>query len=219
MGGAVIVVICIIGAIIWGLMAGKKRRSAMGELAQRLGLDFSHERSYRMAERYEFLDRLAQGSNRYAYNILSGAYRGQRIAAFDYHFETYSTDSKGHRQTNHHHFSFFICALGKTFPELTIAKEGFISKLVQALGYDDIDFESHEFSKKYVVRSKDKKFAYDFCNARMMAYLLEHPELAIEVDGDALAIGFDTCLKVEFIEPYLNRLLEIRALMPAYLFE
>ncbi len=219
MAGAIIVVICIIGAIVWGLYAGKQRRDAMTLLAEILGLRFAHERNYRLADRYSFLDKLRQGSNRYAYNILEGAFQGHDVAAFDYHYETYSTDSKGRRQTHHHHFSFFILMLGNYFPELTIAKEGLFSKIAQAVGYDDIDFESHEFSKRFVVRSSDKKFAYDFCNAQMIDYLLDHSDINIEVDQNSLALGFDRCLKVEEIEPHLNQLIAIRSLMPEYLFD
>jgi hypothetical protein len=219
MGGVIIVVICVIGAIIWGIYAGKKRRDEMTLLAERMGLHFRHERDYQLANRYAFLDKLRQGENRYAYNVISGDYQGHSITVFDYHYETHSTDSKGNRETHHHHFSFFILTLGKHFPELTIAKEGFFSKIAQAMGFDDIDFESHEFSKRFAVRSKDKKFAYDFCNARMIDYLLGHPDINIEVDQDSLAIGFNRCLKVEEIEPHLNELVELRSLMPDYLFD
>ncbi len=218
MPGFIIVVICIVGAIVWGLYAGKKRREEMGALAATLSLQFSGERDYQIADRYAFLDKLRQGSNRYAYNIITGDYQGHGVAAFDYHYETHSTDSKGRRQTHHHHFSFFILTLDKYFPELTIAKESFFSKIAQAVGFDDIDFESHEFSKKFVVRSKDKKFAYDFCNAQMIDYLLGHPDINIEVDQNSLALGFGSKLKVEQIEPHLNQLIKIRSLIPDYLF-
>jgi hypothetical protein len=219
MFGAIIVVICIIGAIIWGIRAGKKRRDDMGMLAERLGLVFAHERNYGMAKQYAFLDKLRQGDNRYAYNIMSGSFQGHDVTAFDYHYETHSTDSKGHRQTHSHHFSFFMLKLDAHFSELTIAREGFFSKIAQAVGFDDIDFESHEFSKRFVVRSKDKKFAYDFCNAQMIDYLLSHEDINLEVDQSSLALGFNRCLKIEEIEQHLKQLIEIRALMPNYLFE
>lgn len=219
MGGAIIVVVCIIVAIIWGIRAGKKRRTEMGLLAERLGLQFSSERNYGFAKQYAFLDKLRQGENRYAYNIMTGPFQGHEVTAFDYHFETHSTDSKGHRETHHHYFSFFILSLEASFPELTIAKEGFLSKIAQAVGFDDIDFESHEFSRRFEVRSKDKKFAYDFCNAQMIDYLLGQSDINIEVDQHSLALGFNRCLKVEEIEPHLNQLIEIRKRMPDYLFE
>lgn len=219
MPGFIIVLVCIIAAIAWGIYAGKKRRDAMALLAEKLGLQFSAERDYNLAQGHAFLDKLNQGSNRYAYNIISGGFNGQSVTAFDYHYETYSNDSKGRRQTHHHHFSFFILTMEKHFPELTIAKEGLFSKIAQAVGFDDIDFESHEFSKRFVVRSKDKKFAYDFCNAQMIDYLLGHPNINIEIDQNSLALGFNTCLKVEEIEPHLNQLVKIRSLMPNYLFD
>jgi hypothetical protein len=218
MGGVIVVFICVIGAIIWGIRAGKKRRDAMTLLAEKLGLRFNHERNYQIADRFSFLDKLRQGSNRYAFNVLEGRYQEHDITAFDYHYETQSTDSDGDRDTDHHEFSFFILTLPKYFEELTIAKESFFSKIAQAVGYDDIDFESHEFSKKFVVRSKNKKFAYDFCNAQMIEYLLEHPNINIEVDQNMLAIGYNNCLKVAEVESHLNRLIEIRELMPDYLF-
>lgn len=219
MGGFIIVLIVVIVSIIWGLRAGKKRRDDMSMLAERLGLHFNPERNYQIARQFSFLDKLRQGSNRYAYNIMSGGFQGHEVSAFDYHYETHSTDSKGNQQTHHHHFSFFILHLDKSFPELTIAKEGILSKIAQAVGYDDIDFESHEFSRRFVVRSKDKKFAYDFCNARMIDYLLGVQDIELEVDSSSLALAFNRRLKVEEIEPRLRQLIEIRSLMPNYLFE
>jgi hypothetical protein len=214
LGFAVLVVL----GIIFATLAAKKRREAFAILAARLGLSYSADQDREIAQRFDFLDRLAQGSNRYAYNILSGNFQGQDITTFDYHFETHSTDSKGHRQTHHHHFSFFILRLERAFPELTIAPEGVFSKIAQAFGYDDIDFESHEFSRKFCVRSKDKKFAYDVCHARMIEYLLANDDLNIEIEDAVLALGFASCLAPERIEPNLQRLAQLRALMPNYLF-
>jgi len=212
-----VIALVIVGAIVCHLQA-KKRREAMGALATRLGLRFDPGKSRDMARRFGFLDKLRQGSNRYAFNILSGNYRDHEITAFDYHYETHSTGSKGRRRTHHHHFSFFILPLPASFPELTIGPEGFFSKIAQAVGYDDIDFESHEFSRKFCVRSGDKKFAYDVCNARMIEYLLANPDLMIEIELDSLAVAFKRRLSPEQIEPNLQRLIQVRSLLPDYLF-
>jgi hypothetical protein len=210
--------VLVVAGIIFGSVMAKKRREAFAALAARLGLSYSAEHNRELAEQFAFLDRLAQGSNRYAYNVLSGNYRDHQLIVFDYHFETHSTDSKGHRRTHHHYFSFFILRLERSFPELVITREGVFSKIAQAFGYDDIDFESHEFSRKFCVRSKDKKFAYDVCHARMIEYLLANDDLNIEIEDAALAIGFGSCLNAEQIEPNLERLVQIRTLMPSYLF-
>jgi hypothetical protein len=213
-----IIAAVIVVAAVFGHVAAKKRREAMTALAARLGLRFDPSRNRDLARRFQFLDKLRSGENRYAFNVLSGRYRDHDVMAFDYHYETHSTDSKGRRQTHHHYFSFFILLMPLSFPELTIAREGFFSKVAQAFGYDDIDFESHEFSRKFCVRSKDKKFAYDVCNARMMEYLLANDDLTIEIEDQAMAISFASRLSPERIESNLNRLVAVRSLMPDYLF-
>ncbi len=208
----------IIAGAIYASVRERKRREAFTGLAARLGMAFSPGRDRDLARQFHFLDRLAQGSNRYASNVLSGDYRGHAVLAFDYHYETHSTDSKGRRQTHHHRFSFFILRLPRAFPELLISEEGFFSKVAQAFGYDDIDFESHEFSRKFCVRSADKKFAYDICHARMIEYLLANPDLSLEIEESALAMAFSRRLDPAVIEANLNRLVEVRELIPDYLF-
>lgn len=218
--GAVFIlfVIVAIAAGIFGAVAAKKRREEMAVLASRLGLRFHPDEDHSLSNRFDFLDRLSVGDNRYAYNVLSGTYRDQDVLAFDYHYETHSRDAKGNRQTHHHHFSFFICLLPRAFPELTIAREGIFSKIAQTFGYDDIDFESADFSRNFCVRSKDKKFAYDVCHARMIEYLLANSDLTVEIEDRALALAFDSCLSAAETESNLERLLALRLLLPNYLF-
>ena len=213
-----LVIAVIVGGIIFSFIAAKKRREAMAGLATRLGLRFTPTNDYDLAERYEFLDALATGSNRYAYNVISGNHQGNEVLIFDYHYETYSTDSKGNRTTHHHYFSFFILRLPQRFPELRITREGLFSKIAQAFGYKDINFESAEFSRAFCVRSPDKKFAYDVCHPRMMEYLLANRDLSIEVEADSLALAFGKCLDVQEIEFNLERLVHIRSQFPEYLF-
>ena len=214
----VLVVAVMITAIIAGVRAARKRREALAQLAARLGLRFDPEEDYALPERFPFLERLQQGSRRYAFNTLSGNYGGHEVLVFDYHYETYTHNSKGGRTTHHHYFSFFMLLLPRSCPEVTIVREGWGSKLAQALGYDDIDFESAEFSRRFCVRSRDKRFAYDVCHPRMIDYLLANPDLSVEIDDRVLAIGFATRLAPEAIESNLQRLHALRELLPGYLF-
>lgn len=214
----VLVALLMVAAVIGSIIAARKRREAMRELAGRLGLTFNPEKDYNLSGRFAFLNKLRQGDNRYGFNVLSGAYQGHQVMAFDYHYETHSTDSKGHRQTHHHQFSFFVLFLPRQCPELIIGREGIFSKLAQAFGYDDIDFESAEFSRKFCVRSRDKRFAYDVCHPRFMEYLLANDDLSLEFESTVVAMGFNKRLSPPEIERDLGRLLEIRALLPGYLF-
>jgi len=215
---AVLFVGVILIGIIFNAIMARKRREGLFALAQRLNLDFDAGRDFGIPGRFGFLKQLDQGDNRYATNVLSGNYRQNEILAFDYHYETYSTDSKGNRTTEHHWFSFFILTLPATFPDLTIRRENFFIKVAEVFGYSDIKFESAEFSKTFCVRSPDKKFAYDVCNAPMMEYLLANRDLSIEIENDVIALAFNTRLSIEQIENDLQRLVEIRSRLPEYLF-
>jgi hypothetical protein len=213
----IVLIALVIAGIVFSSIQARKRREALAALAASLGLTYNASRDHSIDEQYRFLKKLRQGSNRYAFNTLTGNYLGHHVMAFDYHYETHSTNSKGHRQTHHHYFSFFILHLPESFPELTIGAEGWGSKFAQFFGYDDIDFESAEFSRKFCVRSKDKKFAYDICHAQMIEYLLANPDLTIEIENHCLSMIFPRRLKVEQIIFNLDRLLQLRNHFPNYL--
>jgi hypothetical protein len=221
-GAGILIFILFLGvmvaAVIYGIIAAKKRREELRQLAERLGFTFAPEHDYELAKRYGFLDKLAQGSNRYAFNVLSGQYQNHEVQVFDYHYETHSTDSKGRRQTHHHYLAGFALQLPRSFPELTIGREGWFSKIAQVFGYDDIDFESAQFSRAFCVRSKDKKFAYDICHAQMMEYLLANRDLSVEIENNILALVFGARLSAAEIEANLNRLTAVRTKLPEYLF-
>lgn len=203
----------VIAMAILAYLADRERREAMTALAARLGLSFHPDKDRDLADQLDFLAKIDQGSNRYAYNRLSGTYEGHEIMACDFHYQTGSG-----KNTHHHHLSVFTLLLPRSFPELIISPEGLFSKIAQALGYDDIDLESAEFSRAFCVRSRDKKFAYDICHSGMMEYLLARRDLALEFDGNVLALAFDSPMDLPQIEPRLQQLVELRRLMPDYLF-
>jgi len=208
-----IVILAVIGFIIYGIWASRKRRQELATLAHRLGMSFSPSKDYGMDYVYGFLEAFKQGRNRYAYNIIDGGYRDRDFKIFDYHYQTGSG-----KHTHDHYISFIIMTLEEVFPELKISREGILSKIGQALGFDDIDFESHEFSRNFCVRSKDKKFAYDACNAQMIEYLLRNRDVNIEIEHNVIAMAFNPLIDPAKIEYNLDRLIEIRSLMPDYLF-
>ena len=212
-------ILLVVGAIIFGVYQEKKRREAFQQLAMELGFNFAPQKDRYIARKFSFLQNLDDGSNRYAKNILSGQVNGREAMIFDYHYETYSRDSKGRRRTNHHWFSIFTLQLRESFPELVIKPEGLFSKLGQMLGFDDINFESIEFSKRYNVKSRDKKFAYDVCNVQMIEYLLRQRDLTIEIDRNILSFTFRGRLNVAEVRPNIERIRQVRELMPNYLFK
>jgi len=201
----------------------QKQRDAMALKASDLGLHFDGESSRETAKRFSHLDKLRglSGSDQHALNIMHGDFQGHPITLFDFHYATSGVWWWSPSWKIHHYVSFSILKLDKNFPEMTIGAEGggLFRMIFDALGGGDIDFESHEFSERYDVRSDSKKFAYDFCNAQMIDYLLDRPARYIEVDTDSLAIGSDSQHDAQSLETKLSHLLKIRSLMPNYLFD
>ena len=104
------------------------------------------------------------------------------------------------------------------FPDMIISHESRESRLAEALGESHIAFESVDFSRAFCVRSSNKKFAYDVCHPKMMEYLLANQDLTVEISRTGLAVLFEDWLRPEKVEFNLSRLIEIRKLLPEYLF-
>jgi hypothetical protein len=218
-GGAVLLVLVLL-LVMAILHLLKKRRTPLSgaDVALKTGLAYSAKRTREIQPRLKFINRLQYGTDHYAFNVFSGKYKGHQVKAFDFHYLVETVAGKGGNGTIEDPYCFYILELPSSFPEVTIYKEGLISKLKQLAGANDIDFESHEFSRMFRVRSPDPKCAYDFCNARMIEYLLANTDLSVEVDRNILCVSFDKPLEFEEVEQNLNRLVEIRSLMPDYLF-
>ena len=201
----------------------RKQAAAMSAKAGELGLEFSESASSRLAGRVRHLDSLDldTGRDRYALHVVEGSFDGHPVAVFDYHYATRGDWWWPPKWKTHNYVSIVLVDLEEEFPELTIGPEGggLFKRIAEAFGGGDIDFESHEFSEQFDVRSKDKKFAYDFCNAQMIEYLLENRDTSLEVDKSSLAIGYKDMHDVHRIKPRLASLVEIRSRMPNYLFE
>lgn len=213
----IIIIVIVIVLAVYGSRAAQQRTLAMQQVAHSLGLAFYEAKDPSLDQRYPFLNKLCQGSNRYAYNIMSGTFQNHPVVAFDYHYETYSRDSKGNRSTSHHYFSFFILTFPRSFPELVICQESWFSPIAQFFGFDDINFESAEFSRQFHVRSPEKRFAYDICHSQMIEYLLANRDLNIEIEHNCLTLFFGSRLEPDHIPYNFERLVAIREMFPDYL--
>jgi|FLOH01.1.fsa_nt_gi hypothetical protein len=207
----VFVAIAVLGYFGW--QAEKRRREEFGQWAAAHGWKYNHQRDPSIRLRYGFLDRLQVGHSRMGYSLLTGPWQGFRAAAFTFR---YTTGSGKNQQT--HHFCVALLHLEQDFEELRIYPENMLSRFGQSFGFEDIDFESLEFSRAFTVRSRDRKFAYDFCHTGMMEFLLEYRDTALELEGDTLALFRNRQLTAADLEPMLQRLVAIRGQMPEYLF-
>lgn len=174
------VIVLIVVAIIAASAAAKRRRQALAAWAASRGFSFSEAHDSAMDERFPLLEVLRQGSDRYAYNVCRGTIRagnaeswGQaEVWTFDYHYETHSRDSKGRRTTHHHNLSVVLLQTALPLKPLHIRPEHFFDRVGEFFGADDIDFESAEFSRRFHVRSPDRRWAFDVITQETMEFLM-----------------------------------------------
>jgi hypothetical protein len=172
---AVVVAIIAIAAMVLSAAAAKKRREELAALARELGWTFDENETAPGPE-YGCFDCFERGHSRQAYNTMSGSAEigGREFGALAGDFTYKVTTSNGKTTTTAtYRFSYlmFRPPFGDT-PALTIRRENLLDKIAGAVGFDDINFESEEFSRKYFVKCTDKKFAYDVVSPAMMEFLM-----------------------------------------------
>lgn len=200
----IVVAICLVGAVAYlSHLQTVRRRKMLTDWAGGHGLRFDPGRDYSINEQYAGFSCLQQGDDRYAYNIISGRNGARGVRAFDFHYRTHSTDSKGRRQTHHHYFSAVILDTELPLKPLFLRAEGFFDKVTEFFGFDDIDFESAEFSRCFYVKSPDRRWAFDVIHQETMEFLLASPRFAVEMANDSLVAWRSSCFGVADFEAAL----------------
>ena len=173
--------------------AEQKRLAAFRELADELGLSFSEARDTGHDERFARFALFRRGRSRVAYNTLTGSVEvgghDLRVRMGDFQYKVDRGSGKN-RRTETVRLSYLIAwnPLGSC-PETIVRREGIMDRMAGLLGFDDIDFESIEFSKAFHVSSDDKRFAYDLIDPRMMEYLMASAPPAFELDGGLVCLS------------------------------
>jgi hypothetical protein len=189
-GIVVPLVVVAIALVVWGVITSERRRRermrAVEVWAAARGWDYEPDRVSTVERRFAHFPCFVQGDARYAYNVVRGHEGEREVWAFDYHYQTYSTDSKGNRTTHHHHFSALVLETHLLLEPLSIRPESWWDKLAGLVGFDDIDFESAEFSRAFHVKSKNRRFAYDVIPQETMEFLLESPRFSLQAIGPHL---------------------------------
>ena len=192
----IVVIAAVVAGIYFAQKAAEKRRLELAALAAELGWTFDPAKDKSHDARYKQFEVFRQGHSRAAYNTLTGSLTidGRPFPAVMGDFTYAVTRSNGKTATTTvYNLSYLIVRLPfPGAPDLLIRPEGLMDKLAAAIGFDDIDFESAEFSRKFLVKSRDKRFAYDVVHPRMMEFLMSSPGRIIDIEGGAMCITTGT---------------------------
>jgi hypothetical protein len=181
--GLVVIVVGIAAYLAYE--AEQKRRRLLQGFALSSGWDY-RARDDSWTERFDG-GPFGQGDHRRADNVLAGRYGERDMVAFDYSFQTHSNDSKGNRQTTTHRYTVCALRLPAYLRELELSPESLLTRVATAVGFADVELESEDFNRRYRVRARDPKFAYDVLHPRTMDALLARRPLHLRISGaDAL---------------------------------
>jgi hypothetical protein len=214
----IILVVLILVAVAYAAQqAARKRREAMAALAHELQGQFFPDKDRDHHRQYQQFGTFRVGSSRTAYNTIRGHVdiggRSFGVTMGDYRYTTGSGDD-----ARTYEMSYAVLTLPFTgVPSLFVRPEGLLDKLAGTLGFDDIDFESAEFSGRFHVTSDDKRFAYDVVHPKMMEFLLAVDPPKIELAGGCLLLARGTVIwKPEEFQAYLAWARQFFELWPAH---
>ena len=217
-GLIIIIVVAFFGLFIaFGVYAYKqnqKRLAALREWAESRQFAFDEAHDSTFDDRFAEFDCFREGKKRYAYNIFTGSYRNLPVTAFEYHYETYSKDKDGKEETHHHYFSAVVIETGLPLKPLWIRPENIFDKVGEFMGFDDIDFESAEFSRKFHVSSPDRRWAFDVLHQKAMEFLLAAPRLSLEMQTQRILARGDGCFDAAGYQGALDTAVGLIEMLP-----
>lgn len=183
---AVIAAVCFVG---WWYYE-KKRREALIAFAKANGWTLSLEKRHGSPSFPS--DIFDKGHSRWSrYHMakrLDGAIPGgpdngdADTQAFEYHYAQTSGSGKN-RKTTHYYFTCLHFRVPVDLGRVTIKDEHFGHKLIQGIGFEDIDLEDPDFSSRFVVKAEDRKDAYDLLGPSLMRYMLDWENREIQTQG------------------------------------
>jgi len=177
--------VAVVAYVLW--VVERKRRETLQAVAGQLGLQFD-PRPDRGLHRAYGHSVFRKGHSQKGTNNLFGslALAGYRIQVRMGDFR-YVTGHGKNRRTHQISYALFHLPFVGT-PDLLIRRENLGDKLVGGMGFDDIDFESEEFSRKFWVKSGNKRYAYDVIHPAMMEFLLAHTTPHVEIVQDVCLV-------------------------------
>jgi hypothetical protein len=175
---AVVFVVVIIGSAIYS----RKRREALQQAADALGLEFAPAPGD-VHTQYQQFRPLNIGRNRRSRNLLHGRRGEIEWELFDYQYRTGS----GKNATTHS-IGVLVAGMPMAFPTMEIRPENMLDKIAAMAGFDDINFESEQFSRRYHVKCDNRRACYELIHPQMIEYLLSLPQLSWQFSGRCIAL-------------------------------
>ena len=177
-------IVALVGAIIaYTMYEAKKRRETMMEHAEAMGLTFFPDGDPELLERLSLFKLFNQGHSRKMKNLIQGDSGEVKIAIFDYHYTT-----GGGKNSQHHQQSVVALQSNELIcPDFTMRPEGMFDRIGSALGFQDIDFESHpQFSNSFVLQGSNEEAIRQYFDQSVLDFFAAKPGISVEAQTGTL---------------------------------
>ncbi|MBU8869307.1 MAG: hypothetical protein KOO60_00405 [Gemmatimonadales bacterium] len=210
--GLIVLAMLVLGGTLW--YKDQKRQEALRAWARRRKWKLSRDKRKNWDRELPGLKVFAKGHSRWGKNVITGTFHDRPVTMLDYKYTT----GHGKHRTNHRVGVAVLHCDYPTIP-LFIRRENPFDKVGEFLGVDDIDFESVEFSRKFYVKSADKKWAFDIIHTRTMEYLLSAPSFNIEYGFGEIAVYRNGWCDVRKFEEALDVAWNLYSLTPDFVIQ
>jgi hypothetical protein len=177
--------VLIIAVVIVTWRKERERTEALRRVAETAGLTFAPKADIADIRSLGDVQLFARGHSKEVTNLMTGRLGDQHVVVFDYRYTIGS--GKSHSTTMQ---TVVVLPSAKgSLPDLQMAPENPLIKLLEAVGYQDIDVESApEFSRRYILRGADEAAIRAALYPRATSYFAEHEGWTVEVQSGTVAI-------------------------------
>ncbi len=181
-----IIVVVSIALVISGITMyfDKKRTEFFMKYAQNHNYSFEKE-NWNFISPYNF-DLFNKGRNKSLKKIIKGEFDNFKFLLCDYKYQTGSGKNKSqHKQT------IIIAEVegDYRFPHFTLRPENFFDKIAGAVGFKDINFDSHpKFSKMFCLKGENEKMIRNVFTNEILSYYENNEGFITETDKNFILI-------------------------------
>ena len=170
--GAAVMVVALLS--VTRAYGANRRQRALPVAAARAGLQFSDVDRFNSAAVAFPLFR--EGDERLVRNVMwrtADEPEPSLVArVFDFSFRDTRGSMAAATSTVWHDFTCALAQHNGQWPVIRVSRENVVQRVLEPLGLPDIDFESEEFNRTFVVQCSDRRFASALIDPQMMTFML-----------------------------------------------
>ncbi len=209
-----VAIILVVVLTLYRRKRAQARLQIMQGAAAQLGWTFCAEAPWNYIPGLDRFTLFTQGHSKHIKNMMYGEAKGTKAAVFDY---IYTTGS-GRSSATFYQSVVYLEPANLNLPYFSLRPESFMSKVLSAFGYQDIDFgQRPEFSRQYILRGQDEQAIRRTFNDGLLAFYESYPGTSTDGGGNQLFVyrgGYR--FQPQEIRSYIGLGLEVMNLLPRY---